>query len=129
SAPVDRRQAAPAHRRRQRRVGLLHPQLATREAPPQDVGRPVPAGGRTRAGGQAMTGGLDSYVAQLLLYLLGAGVVGLVGAVWKLYHDFNAYKLEVAREFVRDGALDEIKDELKSMREVIYRMAIKLEVT
>lgn len=78
------------------------------------------------SGGEPVLGG---YVASLLLYLIGAGVVGLVGAVWKLYHDFNAYKLEVAREFVRDGALDEIKDELKSMREVIYRMAIKLEVT
>ena len=77
------------------------------------------------SGGEPVLGG---YVASLLLYLIGAGVVGLVGAVWKLYHDVTALKLHVAETYVSNSALDDIKGELKSMRDVIYRMALKLEV-
>ena len=43
-------------------------------------------------------------------------------------HDVTALKLHVAETYVSNHAVDDIKDELKSMRDVIYRMALKLEV-
>ena len=75
------------------------------------------------SGGEPVLGG---YVASLLLYLIGAGVVGLVGAVWKLYHDVTALKLHVAETYVSNSALDDIKGELKSCgRSIAWRSSLR----
>lgn len=71
---------------------------------------------------------LSGYVAELLLYLVGTAIVGLIGAVWKLYHDLNTLRLHVAEAYVSNRAMDEVKDEVRLIRDVVYRIALKMDV-
>lgn len=71
---------------------------------------------------------MESQISQILVYLIGAAVVGLVAALAKLYHDFNDHKLHVAREYMANSDVDEIKQEIRALRDVVYRVALKMEI-
>jgi flagellar biosynthesis/type III secretory pathway M-ring protein FliF/YscJ len=71
---------------------------------------------------------MEAQISQILVYLIGSGVVGLVVALAKLWADFNAYRLYMAEKYTSKEDLDEIKDDLKQLRDVVYRVALKLEV-
>lgn len=64
----------------------------------------------------------------LIVYLCGAGIVGLVVWVWALWNSHNALKLKVAEEYLRHNQLDELKSEVRSLRDIVYKIAIKMEV-
>ena len=71
---------------------------------------------------------MEVHIIQFVMYLMGAAVVGLVGAVAKLWHDFNAHKLHSAETYLNNGDVDEIKQEIRALRDVVYRIAIRMEV-
>lgn len=71
---------------------------------------------------------MEGHITDLLLYLIGAAVVGLVGSVAKLWHDFNAHRLHSAETYLSNGDVEEIKQDIRSLRDVVYRIAIKMEV-
>jgi hypothetical protein len=67
-------------------------------------------------------------VIQIALYAIVPAVLGLVGWVWALWRDHGQLKVKVAEEYVRHHNLDEIKSDLRSLRDLVYRIATKLEV-
>lgn len=71
---------------------------------------------------------MESHIADIIVYLVGAAVVGLVAAVGKLWHDFNTHRLHVAESYMANSDVDEIKQELRALRDVVYRVALKMEV-
>lgn len=71
---------------------------------------------------------METQISQILVYLIGAAVVGLVAALAKLYHDFNAHKLHVAEAYMANSDIDEIKQEIRALRDVVYRVALKMDV-
>lgn len=71
---------------------------------------------------------MESQISQIVVYLIGAAVVGLVAALAKLYHDFNAHKLHIAESYMANSDVDEIKQEIRALRDVVYRVALKMDV-
>lgn len=71
---------------------------------------------------------MEAQISQILVYLIGASIVALVAAVGKLWHDFNAHRLHVAQSYMANSDVDEIKQELRALRDVVYRVALKMEV-
>ena len=53
---------------------------------------------------------------------------GLVGWIWALWRDHHSLKLKVAEEYPKHTALTELKDEIRDLRDVVYRIAMRLEV-
>lgn len=53
---------------------------------------------------------------------------GLVVWVWALWRDHHALKVKVAEEYPKHNALTELKDEIRDLRDVVYRIAMRLEV-
>jgi hypothetical protein len=53
---------------------------------------------------------------------------GLVGWIWALWRDHNALKVKMAEEYPKHTALTELKDEIRDLRDVVYRIAMRLEV-
>lgn len=71
---------------------------------------------------------MDSY-QQLLLYLAGPSIIGLVTAIIFLWREITAYKLHVAETYVKKGDLNELKKDVREMKGVIYDVASKLGVS
>jgi len=71
---------------------------------------------------------MEAQISQILVYLIGAFVLGLVAALAKLWHDFYAHKLHVAERYMNSEDAEEIKQDLRALRDVVYRVADKLEV-
>jgi hypothetical protein len=71
---------------------------------------------------------MDAGIQQLIVALLAAAIVGLVGWVWMLWRDHHALKVKVAEDYVRNGHLDEFRREIHALRDVVYRIALKMEV-
>lgn len=53
---------------------------------------------------------------------------GLVVWVWALWRDHHALRVKVAEDYPKNTALTEIKDEIRELRDVVYRIAMRLEV-
>lgn len=68
----------------------------------------------------------------ILLNLTAPAILGLVAWIWLLWRSHHALQLKVAEEYVRKDGLNEIKNEIKddinSLRELMYRIAGRLEV-
>lgn len=60
--------------------------------------------------------------------LLVAAVVGLVTAVIKLWQKHSTLELKVAENYLKKDALDEVKDDVREIRELVHRLCMKLEV-
>lgn len=71
---------------------------------------------------------MESQLSDLLVYLIGVAIVGLVAAVAKLWHDFYMHRLHVAERYMNSEDAEEIKQDLRALRDVVYRVANKLEV-
>lgn len=72
----------------------------------------------------AMNGGIQD----LLVYLCGAAIVGIVVALVSLWREFAAHKLHVAEVYMNSHDVDEIKNELRALRDVVYKIAVKMDV-
>lgn len=64
----------------------------------------------------------------LIIYLSGAAIVGLVGGFFHLSRDLSSYKTHVAETYVKAGTLDEIKHDVRQLRDAVFQIANKLEV-
>lgn len=71
---------------------------------------------------------MDQAYVQLLLYLAAPAILGIVGAIIKIWIDFTAYKLHVSENYVKRADLHEIKEDTKEMKSVIYQIAGKVGV-
>lgn len=72
---------------------------------------------------QAMNGLQD-----LIVYLSGAAIVGLVAGFIALSRELSSYKTHVAETYVKAGTLDEIKYDVRQLRDAVFQIAQKLEV-
>lgn len=71
---------------------------------------------------------MEAQIVQVVVYLICVAIAGLVGALAKLWHDFYAHKLHVAEQYMSSQDAEEIKQDLRALRDVVYRVANKLEV-
>lgn len=71
---------------------------------------------------------MDMHIAEVVVYLVCASIVALVGALAKLWHDFYAHKLHVAEQYMSGHDAEEMKQDIRALRDVVYRIANKLEV-
>jgi len=60
--------------------------------------------------------------------ILIPAVTGMLLWVWALWQSHHALKLKVAEEYPKAQALDEIKKDVRELRDVVYRIALKMEV-
>jgi hypothetical protein len=68
---------------------------------------------------------VDNYL-QLLLYIAPIAIIGLIGWIWALWISHYKHKLHVAENYVKKEATDEIKEELKSLTKMLWRIAGKI---
>lgn len=71
---------------------------------------------------------MESGIQELIVSLLGAGVAGLVVWVWALWRSHHDLKLKVAEDYLKRDSLEEFKQEIHALRDVVYRIAVKMEV-
>lgn len=64
----------------------------------------------------------------IMVTIMVPAVIGLVAWVWTLWQSHNALKLKVAEEYPKAHALDEIKNDVRLLRDVVYRIALKMDV-
>lgn len=74
--------------------------------------------------GSAMNGGLQD----LIVYLCGAAIVGLVVAVITLWREFAAHKLHVAEVYMNSNDVEDMKRDLRELRDVVFKIAVKMDV-
>lgn len=67
-------------------------------------------------------------ILSIVVPCLMLGVGALTGWIWMLWQDHNKHKLYVAENMLKQGALQEVKEEIHSLRDVIYRIATKMDV-
>jgi hypothetical protein len=67
-------------------------------------------------------------ILAIVVPCLMLGVGALTGWIWMLWQDHNKHKLYVAENMLKQGALQEVKEEIHSLRDVIYRIATKMDV-
>lgn len=72
---------------------------------------------------------------EILGSLIVAAIVGLVTAVvrlWTAQKDdakrVSDLELKIAENYLRKDALDEVKDDVREIRELVHRLCMKLEV-
>ena len=53
---------------------------------------------------------------------------GLVGWVWALWREHHALRVKLAEEYPNHTTFRELKDEVGKLRDVVYRIADRLEV-
>jgi hypothetical protein len=70
---------------------------------------------------------MDAY-NQLLNYLAGPAIVGLITWVFFLQHDLNDFKIQVANTYLKNTAVDDIRADIKELSKVVYEIAGKLGV-
>lgn len=71
---------------------------------------------------------VPSWVPTLIGSVALALASGLVGWIWALWRDHHALRVKVAEEYLKHTALKEVKDEIRDLRDVVYRIANRLEV-
>lgn len=71
---------------------------------------------------------VPSWVPSLIGSVALALCSGLVVWVWALWRDHNALRVKVAEEYPKHDALTELKNEIRDLRDVVYRIANRLEV-
>jgi hypothetical protein len=71
---------------------------------------------------------MDGQISQLLQYLIGAAVVGVVTGLIVLWREFTAYKLYVAENYINSKNGDKIEKEISQIRDALFMIAAKLEV-
>ena len=64
----------------------------------------------------------------IVVPVLSLVVSALVGWVWLLWQDHNRHTLYVAENMLKPGALRDLTEEVHSLRDVVYRIAVKMEV-
>lgn len=72
---------------------------------------------------------MENAYIQLLIYLAGPAILGMVGAIIKLWRDFTDHKLHVAENYVKKEDMQEIKQDTKEMKGIIYQIAAKIGVS
>jgi len=65
---------------------------------------------------------------QLLIYLAGPAIIGLVTALIYLWREFTAYKLYIAENYVKQEAIHGIQRDMREMKGVLYQIAAKVGV-
>ncbi|ALN79494.1 hypothetical protein [Lysobacter antibioticus] len=77
-----------------------------------------------------MNESLDIIVRLLAIVVpvLMAVICGLIGWVWLLWQDHNKHKLYCAESMLKTGALQEVKDEIHGLRNIVYQIALKMDV-
>lgn len=53
---------------------------------------------------------------------------GLVGWVWALWREHHALRVKLAEEYPSQTTFKELKEEVGKLRDVVYRIADRLEV-
>lgn len=53
---------------------------------------------------------------------------GLVGWVWALWREHHALRLKLAEEYPNHTTFKELREEVRSLRDVVYQIANRLEV-
>lgn len=71
---------------------------------------------------------MDAYT-QLLIYLAGPAIVGLVTAVIFLYKDINALRLHIAENYAKQATLTDIQEKVSDTRDIVLEIASKVGVT
>lgn len=71
---------------------------------------------------------MDENITQVITYLVGAAVVGLVVAVTSLWREFTAYQRHVAETYVNAKGVDKVEKDIRELRDAIFMIAAKLEV-
>lgn len=70
---------------------------------------------------------MESYVGPILS-LMGVAMSGLVAWVWSLWRSHIDLHRKVLEEYPKSSAINELKSEIHALRDVVYRIAIKMEV-
>lgn len=63
-----------------------------------------------------------------ILSLMGIGISGLIGWVWALWKSHTDFKLKVSEDYLKASAVSELRSEIHALRDVVYRIAVKMEV-
>ena len=71
---------------------------------------------------------MEAHISQIIVYLIGAAVVGIVVALITLWREFAAHKLHVAEVYMNSHDVDEIKRDLRELRDVVFKIAVKMDV-
>jgi len=71
---------------------------------------------------------MESQISQVIVYLIGAAIVGIVVALITLWREFAAHKLHVAEVYMNSHDVDEIKRDLRELRDVVFKIAVKMDV-
>ena len=69
-----------------------------------------------------------SGLQDLIVYLCGAAIVGLVVAVITLWREFAAHRLHVAEVYMNSNDVDDMKRDLRELRDVVFKIAVKMDV-
>lgn len=64
----------------------------------------------------------------LIVYLCGAAIVGLVATNIALWRELSAHKLHVAEVYMNNHDVDEMKRDLRELRDVVFKIAVKMDV-
>lgn len=70
---------------------------------------------------------MENYV-QLLIYLAGPAIIGIVSAIIAQYREFYQFKLHVAENYLKKSDIEELKMDSKEMKKMIYQIAGKVGV-
>ena len=71
---------------------------------------------------------MEAHISQIIVYLIGTAVVGIVVALITLWREFAAHKLHVAEVYMNSHDVDEIKRDLRELRDVVFKIAVKMDV-
>lgn len=70
---------------------------------------------------------MDAYT-QLLNYLAGPAIVGLITWVFFIQRELNDLKIHIANSYLKTTAVDDIRTDIKDLSKVVYEIAGKLGV-
>jgi hypothetical protein len=72
---------------------------------------------------------MEAHIASILVYLIGAAVVGLVAWVASLSKSHAAHKLHVAENYIKKDGIQELQQDVKNLSNLMHEIAGKLGVT
>ena len=70
---------------------------------------------------------MEAYIGPILS-LMGVGISGLIAWVWALWKAHTDFKLKVSEDYMKASSINELKGEIHALRDVVYRIAVKMEV-
>lgn len=71
---------------------------------------------------------MPSWIPTILGAIALALASGLVGWVWALWRDHHALRVKIAEEYPRNHTIDNLKEEIKELRYIVWKIAEKLDV-